>query len=188
MAQDSHHSSDGIALLLVDLQDRFLAAVSRPETVVKRCLFAAKAARLLGMPVLLSAQLPGKLGPVRSDIVDASGSNRVFEKAFFSAWQAPGFYECMEEFEVTHLLVGGIETPICVYQTVLDAVRASLGVTLLTDCVDAGRPEDAAAVLAALGAHNEVSLVPAEAVFYSLLASAEHPAFRDFTKLVKEHR
>ncbi|MFM9092543.1 MAG: isochorismatase family protein, partial [Verrucomicrobiota bacterium] len=83
-----------------------------------------------------------------------------------------------------HLLLAGIETPICVYQTAIDALRAELEVTVLTDCVGARRPADAAAALAAL-ARLGCHLLPAETVFYALAQDARHPFFRGLTALVK---
>jgi nicotinamidase-related amidase len=79
-----------------------------------------------------------------------------------------------------------VETPVCVYQTAIDALRSGLQVTVLADCVGARRPDDAQVCLQALaraGAH----LLPAETVFYSVLGSAEHPAFRAYTELVKRY-
>ena len=85
-----------------------------------------------------------------------------------------------------HLLVCGLETPICVYQTALDALHSGLQVTLLNDAVGARRPDDATACLAALaraGAH----VLPSESVFYALLGHVRHPFFKTYTQLVKSH-
>jgi len=55
---------------------------------------------------------------------------------------------------------------------------------LLSDCVSQRRGDDRAAVLQQL-LNMEAHILPAETVFYSLLGSAEHPHFREFTRLVK---
>src|SRR5208283_4210476 len=87
---------------------------------------------------------------------------------------------------VEHLLLCGIETPICVYQTAVAALRSGLAVTVLGDCVGARRETDARLCLDSLaraGAH----ILPADTVFYSILGGAEHPLFRPYTELVKKH-
>jgi nicotinamidase-related amidase len=87
---------------------------------------------------------------------------------------------------IEHLILCGVETPICVFQTAVDAVQAGLAVTVLTDCVGARREADARACLEALaraGAH----ILPAETVFYSILGGSTHPYFRAYTELVKKY-
>ena len=85
-----------------------------------------------------------------------------------------------------HLLICGLETPICVYQTAVDALKAGYKVTLLADCLGARRAGDAATVLAQL-VHAGCQVLPAETVFYALLHEASHPYFRNYTKLVKKY-
>jgi nicotinamidase-related amidase len=87
---------------------------------------------------------------------------------------------------VEHLILCGLETPICVFQTAVDGLQAGLAVTVLSDCVGARRAGDAAVCLTSLaraGAH----VLPAETVFYSILRDTSHPFFRDYTALVKNY-
>ena len=85
-----------------------------------------------------------------------------------------------------HLLICGLETQICVYQTALDALRAGLHVTILSDAVGARRPADAAVCLDALGRAG-AHVLPGETVFYALLGDVQHPFFKTYTQLVKSH-
>jgi len=67
----------------------------------------------------------------------------------------------------------------------MDALREGMGVTILSDAVEARRPEDAVTCLEALraaGAH----ILPTETVFYAMVGDATHPQFRAFTELVKQ--
>jgi nicotinamidase-related amidase len=73
-----------------------------------------------------------------------------------------------------------------VFQTAVDGLQAGLAVTVLSDCVAARRPADAATCLAAL-ARAGVHVLPAETVFYSILRDTAHPFFRAYTALVKSH-
>ena len=82
------------------------------------------------------------------------------------------------------LLLLGLEGPVCVHQTAIEAVRRGLGVTVLADAVTSRRPGDQAVCFEALR-QADVSVLPVETVFYSLLRGADHPAFKDFTELVK---
>jgi len=173
------------ALLVIDAQPPFLAAVAEGEAVRARCRLAVAAARLLGLPVLLTEQAPGKLGATDASVLAAAGETPpTWAKASFSALGAPGLLEALRERQVDHLLLAGVEGPICVHQTAVQALAEDIGVTLLGDAIGARRPADQAMVLEALrraGAH----VLPVETVFYAMLGGSDHPRFREFTALVK---
>lgn len=174
------------ALLLVDLQPSLVAAVRDGASVLARARLAAAGAALLGIPVLLTEQAPDKLGPTDASLLAAAGpAARVHPKLAFSALAAPGLPEALRAAGADHLLLAGLEGPVCVHQTAVHALAEGLGVTVLADAVGARRPDDQALCLAALaraGAH----VLPVETVLYSLLAGADHPSFRALTRLVKE--
>jgi nicotinamidase-related amidase len=129
----------GIALLVVDVQPTFLKAMPEGEACLRRCVLAASAAKLLGVPVLFTEQVPAKLGPTHPDLLLASGEGRaVFGKTAFSAFGAPGLVEAFGKMQVSQLLICGLEIPVCVYQTAMDALREGMGVTILSDAV--GKP------------------------------------------------
>jgi len=173
-------------LLIVDVQDVFLGALPTAGSVLaRRCAFAAAAARLLEIPVALSEQAPKKLGATNATVRAAAGKDApAFAKTGFSAFAAEGLGEWLRERAITHLLVAGLETPICVYLTVLDALAADYEVTVLTDATGGRRPDDFPPVWRMME-NAGARLLPSETIFYSILRDATHPRFRDFTKLVK---
>lgn len=174
-------------LLAVDLQPAFLDVIPGGARTLRRAAFAVAAAQGLALPVAFTEQVPAKLGPTAPALLALAPGAPVFAKETFSALADDAIRTALlEERRIDHLLLCGIETPICIHQTALDARRAGLEVTLLSDAIGARRTDDAEVCLAALRAAG-VHVIPAETVFYSLLGSARHPFFRDFTKLVKTH-
>ena len=179
---------DGALLLCLDLQPVFLRAVSGGETLLRRCQFAVSAARGLGMAVAFTEQAPAKLGATEPTLLALVEAPEVHPKDTFSALAAGSAVRAALTGgrNVEHLILCGVETPICVFQTAVDGLQAGLPVTVLTDCVGARRPGDATDCLAALaraGAH----ILPAETVFYSILQGSAHPFFRGYTELVKKY-
>jgi len=174
-----------LLLLAVDLQPGLLAAIDPAGALTRDCRFALAAATGLGLPVAFTEQVPAKLGATSPALRVVAPSAPVWAKNTFSALGDPAVRGALlAPGGPRHLLLAGIETPICVYQTAIDALRAELEVTVLTDCVGARRPADAAAALAAL-ARLGCHLLPAETVFYALAQDARHPFFRGLTALVK---
>ena len=173
-------------LLCVDLQPAFLAAIPDSQRVHWRCSFALESARGLGLPVLFTEQVPDKLGHTAADLLALADKPVALGKDTFSAFGDAQIAAHLKSSGAKHLLICGIETPVCVYQTAVDALKAGYQVTVLADCVGARRAGDASVVLADL-AQIDCAVLPAETVFYTLLGSAKHPFFRAYTQLVKKY-
>lgn len=176
-----------LGLLIIDLQDSFLKVIPNREKLLKRTCFAIEAATLLGSSIIAIEQLPEKLGSTAADIKAILPSNTpILPKSSFSAMEAEGLDNWIEENQIDHLLLLGIETPICIYQTAVQALGDGIGITLLSDCIGERRPEDREPILRQLLA-MDAHVLPSETIFYSLLGTADHPQFRDFTQLVKKY-
>lgn len=173
-------------LLCIDMQPAFLTAIPDNHRVHWRCSFALEAAAGLGLPVLFTEQVPAKLGGTAADLLALCAKPEAIGKDAFSAFGEAKIAARLRTSGAKALLLCGIETPVCVYQTARDALDAGYQVTILTDCVGERRPTDAAAVLTHLASAG-CTLLPAETVFYSLLQNARHPFFRSYTALVKKY-
>ena len=174
-------------LLVVDLQQPFLGATPGADALVRRTSLAIAAARGLGLPVAFTEQVPAKLGPTRPELLALAGAKpTVFAKDAFSALDSEELQAFLDKRKIEHVLLTGIETPICIYQTSIDLLGTERQVTLLTDAIGGRRPDDCASALAYLVRLNCHAL-PTETVFYSILKTTKHPFFRDYTKLVKQY-
>ncbi len=174
-------------LLCIDMQPVFVSAVTNGARVQRRCEFAIAAALGLGLPVAFTEQVPQKLGGTAPELLALAFGAPVFGKNAFSALADDGIRDTLlRDRGVEHLLLCGLETSVCIYQTALDARAAKLQVTILSDAVGARRPDDASFCLEAL-VHAGVHVLPSETVFYSLLHDVKHPFFKAYTQLVKSH-
>lgn len=176
----------GVLLLCVDLQPVLFKAIAGGDEVRKRCAFSIQAAAGLDISVAFTEQSPRKLGNTDPSLLALAPSAKVHAKESFSAFGDDDIAAALKTRQLDHLILCGIETPVCVYQTALGALDAGMQVTVLTDAIGARRPADAEACLAAL-ARSGVHLLPSETVFYALLHDASHPFFKGYTKLVKNH-
>ena len=179
-------AAPGAALLAVDLQTSLLGALSAVDaaSVRARVGLALAAAHGLGIPVVFSEQVPAKLGPTDPRLRKLAPLATVFAKDTFSAFSHEALAAHLHAAKVEHLLLCGLETPTCIYQTALGALGFGLQVTVLVDAVGARRSADSAACISALR-HAGVHVLPVESVFYALLHDAGHPFFKPFTALVK---
>lgn len=180
-------SSAGPLLLCVDMQPVFVRAVAEGARVQRRCEFAVATALGFGLPVVFTEQVPQKLGATASELTALAPAAPALGKSTFSALADEAIRDLvLRQHAADHLLICGIETPICVYQTALAARAEGLHVTLLSDAIGARRTEDAQTCLAALRQAG-IHVLPSETVFYALLHSVTHPFFKAYTQLVKSH-
>jgi nicotinamidase-related amidase len=189
MGREPNRTSDileAVALLVVDMQSPFLGTIGDAPDVTRRCAFAVQAARAFGIRVYFTEQVPEKLGPTLPELKALAPDGRVFPKNSFSALGAPGLLEQLRRAGVYHLLICGIETPICIYQTALHAQDSDFDVTVLSDAVGGRRPNDCRAILESLAAAS-CHVLPSETVFYSMLGNSGHRAFPALTELVKHY-
>jgi nicotinamidase-related amidase len=178
---------DDTLLLCVDMQPKFVAAVLDSLQVQRRCGFAIAAAVGIGVPVAFTEQVPQKLGPTIPELLELAPQASVWSKKTFSALADEGVRDALlRQRDVQHILLCGIETPVCIYQTAIAALADGLQVTVLSDAIGARRAEDARTCLSAL-ARSGAHVLPSETVFYSLLRDVGHPFFRGYTQLVKLH-
>jgi nicotinamidase-related amidase len=179
-------AAPGAALLAVDLQDTLLGILppAAARELRARVGLALSAAVGLGIPVYFTEQVPEKLGPTAAALRKLAPDAAVFAKGTFSALADSELRSALREEQIEHLLVVGLETPICVYQSALGALAEGIQVTVLSDAVAARRADDHAACLAALR-HAGVHVLPTETVLYALLHDAGHPFFRTLVGLVK---
>lgn len=177
-----------LGLLVLDMQERLLSQIPQHDLLLDRVAGMLEIASCLDIPTGVCEQVPEKLGLTHPTIRNACAETAVFfEKKGFSALSASGMDTWLSGHQIQHLLIAGIETPICVYQSVLDAVHKQLDCTVLSDCVGEARSMDRDPVLQQFIA-MEVPVLPAETIIFSLLGSAQHPKFSEVNQVVKRHR
>jgi len=173
-------------LLCIDMQPVFIRAIAEGTMIRQRCAFTLSAAQGLAVPVIFTEQVPAKLGPTAAELTALAPQAATLGKDTFSAFANDGILAAIRAHSPRELLLCGIETSVCVFQTAVAALQAGYAVTILSDAVGARRPDDARVCLSAL-AHSGARILPAETVFYALLESVHHPFFKPYTQLVKTH-
>lgn len=175
-------------VLVVDVQDKLVAAM--PEASVRAVERAAsillEAADALGVPVIVTEQYPKGLGSTVASIGErcARGNIPVLPKLEFSAAEAPGFGAELAKHRARDVIVIGMETHVCVFQTARDLVGRGLGVHVPIDGV-ASRKEDHRAAGLDLCRVAGAVLTTAETVAFDWLRVASGDAFKRVSRVVK---
>ncbi len=171
-------------LLVVDIQGKLARLVEESDTLITNTARLVQGARVLGLPVVWLEQNPDKLGATVPELQSLQAGDLVLPKYSFGALGEPTVATALAESGVEHWLVCGIETHICVYQSVLGLLASGARVSLVVDAVSsrcAANRDLAIGQLAARGA----ALTSVEMCLYALMRDCRHPAFRQILSLVK---
>lgn len=166
-------------LLLIDYQEKLMPHIKHGERVITNASFLLKSWKVLGLPVLYSEQYPKGLGETVAAIRDELEGYPQIEKMSFSC-------ACEADFsQFDELVVAGVETHVCVFQTVFDLVTAGKRVYVAEDACGSRYSDyhkSAIATFRQLGA----IVVPAETLVYTALEKAGTESFKKILPLVKE--
>lgn len=167
---------DRAALVVVDVQEGFRPYASFAG-VADACSKLVRAARILDVPRVISEQYPKGLGSTAPEV--GLEDERPLEKTVFSAARADGF----DLGARTQAVVCGIETHVCVSQTVLDLLERGVEVHVPADAVGSRHAIDYERGLERLERAGAV-VTTVEAALFELLERAGTPEFKAVQKLI----
>ena len=176
--------SENTCLLFIDIQERFKPVISGMDDVVKNTLILAKAARILEIPFIVTQQYPAGLGQTLPEILDILKPEDVIEKTAFSCYNEPCFVRRLNELNRRDVIICGIETHVCILQTVFDLLSNNYRVFVLADATSSRHIEDKELALSAIRDAGAV-VISTESILFMLLADSKHPHFREGQALVK---
>jgi len=174
------------ALVIVDLQEAFRPVIHEFEQIVARTAVVAQAFKLMNLPILVTEQVPLKLGATVEEIKSVLATGVVaVDKTAFSCCGAGYFMEQLKGLrQVKQVLICGIETHVCVNQTAHDLMAAGYQVHVPLDCTSSRTPQNRQAGLDkmiishALPSSSEMAL-------FELMGDARHEQFKPISQLIK---
>lgn len=167
------------ALVVIDVQEAFAKAVERFEQVAAQTEILVRGARTLGLPVVVTEQYPRGLGDTIPRLREALGEVERLPKTVFSAARADGFDLAGRD----QALVCGIETHVCVNQTVHDLLAGGVEVHVAVDAVSSRTAANRELGLRKMEESGAI-LTSVETALFELLGAAGTDEFKTIQKLV----
>ena len=175
---------DNAVLMVIDVQGKLARLMQERESLYKNLSRCIRGAQTLGLPILCIEQNPDGLGTTIAEISSQFDSFEPLKKMSFSCIGNSGIKQRLLALKRTHILVTGIETHVCVYQSVRDMLGLGFKVDVVTDAVSSRSADNkhyALQKMRDLGA----SLTTTEMCLFELVATSEDVDFRQILKLVK---
>jgi nicotinamidase-related amidase len=172
------------ALVAIDFQDGLLPSIPVGQTIVPQAVKLIRCCRELGLPVLWTEQYPKGLGRTTKSVANALEGMTPIEKVAFGCFGCQEFEESAGALGRSQLVVTGIESHVCVMQTVLRALEMGYSCFVAADATGSRAKTDHRAGLARMQAHG-AELVTVEMVIFELLGAAGTPEFKRLLPLIK---
>ncbi len=172
------------ALVIVDVQGKLARLMHDKDNLFKNIRILIQGAKLIGLPIIWMEQVPGKLGPTIPEISELLTDMKPIAKSAFSCARNEEFNHRLEELHVHGILLAGIETHVCVYQTAVDLLEKGYHIEVVADAVSSrtefNKEIGLDRILLAGG-----SVTSVETVLFELQQNAAGERFKQLVKLVK---
>lgn len=182
---------EAACLVVVDVQENLARAMPADTfpRVTRNLVLLATAARILGLPTLLTEQYPKGLGRTIGPVVEALAGGGTppapIEKVDFACTAVPAFCEALRASGRRTVILTGVETHVCVLQTALGLLEAGYTVHVPADAVASRTAANRQIGLDLMGRAGAV-VTSTETVVFQLLGRAGTPEFKALAPLVKE--
>ncbi len=171
-------------VLIIDVQEKLVQALNK-NVIVEKAVKMASAAKILGIPVIVTEQYPKGLGATVQELKDVLSENTQYlEKTSFNAFSEESIAQEIKNSGKKQIVIFGIETHICVHQTVAALIEEGYEVYVIKDaCASRNKYEfkQGIEIMQANGA--KISCV--EIALFEWLKSAKHPNFKEVQALIK---
>jgi nicotinamidase-related amidase len=177
-------NADDSILVVIDPQEKLVNMIHNRESVVASITRLLRLADIFSIPVVLTEHYPQGLGYSVDEVKKALSEYRPVTKRVFSCFGVPEFEEALAATGRKRLLVTGIETHICVCQTVHDALHLDYRVQVVADGTGTRKPEDHETALVRMRGEGAV-VTTSEALIYEVTCRADGAEFKQVLDLVK---
>lgn len=172
------------ALLVVDVQEKLMAVQPEGARIAWNARRLLDAAQILGVRTAATEQYPEKLGATIPQLAERIATG-IPDKMTFSCRSCSAIFNDWQAKGINRVLVCGIETHVCVQQTVLDLMAAGYQVLVSADAVGARFAIDHETALRRMEASGAL-LTTTEAAMFEWCGEAGTDEFKQISALAKE--
>lgn len=172
-------------LLVVDVQTKLVNVMHNGEQLLNNLKRLIQGIDILKIPIIITEQYPQGLGATHEQIAPLVSQYEVIEKNSFSCCQNERFTRVLNQHGRQQVVVCGIETHVCVYQTAVDLQVLGYKVEVVSDAVSSRNPKNTKLALDKLLIQQEIGITGTEMLLYELLKEAVGDNFKLISKILK---
>ena len=183
MKERYYLNRDNTILLGIDIQEKLIKAMFNSDIFMKNSKALLNLTNIYNIPVILTEQNPKALGSTSEELLSIVPNATVLEKMNFSGF-GPELDEVLKKQGRNNLIVFGMETHVCVYQTVRDLIVNGYNVTIVSDAVASRFKFNYDNALDMMSKIHAV-ISNTETVLFDIVHTSSDEHFKEAQKLIK---
>lgn len=172
------------AAVIIDFQERLFPFIYDNEKLAKNAVRLIKGLKALDIPMIVTQQYTKGLGSTSSEISEAIGEYNHIEKGSFSCCGSEEFCTSLKNAGKKNIIVTGIESHVCVLQTVIDLLEMGYQPVLIEDCVSSRNLEDKRIAIERMRSEGAI-ISSYESILFELTVVSGTDTFKAISKIVK---
>lgn len=177
-------TAEDTALLIIDIQEKLFQVIHEKENLSANTVKLVKGIKSLDIPIILTEQNPAGLGSTLPEISSLLPDIEPITKFDFSCCKEEAFLHKLDDLKRNQIVLCGIETHICVYQTALDLADMGYEVQVVTDCVSSRIPANREVALTRMEL-EDIMPTSTEMILFEILGTAKHEKFKEISAIIK---
>jgi nicotinamidase-related amidase len=172
------------AALIIDIQERLFPLIWEHEKLARNIPILIEGMKVLGIPVFVTEQYVKGLGPTVQPIAVTLGELKRHEKMAFSCCDDPSVMADIAISGKDTIIIAGIESHVCVLQTVIDLKHNGYRPVVVEDCISSRKENDKKIAVERMRQEGAI-ITTYESVLFELLRYSGTEQFKGISKLVK---
>ena len=177
-------SVEDSVLLVIDIQGNLYESMQDKQFLLENVRKLIRGMQVFGIPVIVTEQIPEKLGPTIEPVASLLPDAPRIPKSDFSCCGEEKIMKALKALERQQVLLCGIETHVCVYQTAVDLLGFGYDVHLVADAVSSRTVLNREIGIRKLRDEG-ARLASTEMVLFELIRTADDPKFKEIFRIVK---
>ena len=183
MMKKMNQSKDTIAVF-IDLQGKLCDKIPSFCEFEHNLKVLAEGLSILRIPIILTEQLPDKLGSTIDPLRKILDKTEVIKKSTFSCCGESTFNKIIEEYNPSRVILSGVEAHICVYHTAIDLLKRDIDVHVVSNASASILPENRSHAFKMMRS-RQVTVMPLDTILLGELKNADDPRFKKILELLK---
>lgn len=175
---------DNSSAIVIDIQERLFPHMYEREALERNVLILMKGLNLLNIPLLVTEQYSKGLGNTIPAITENMGITEPIEKISFSCCDESRFLKELNMLNKKFVILAGIETHVCILQTVLDLIESGFHPVLVEDCVSSRKETDKKIAVERIRSEGAI-ITTYESILLELCRVAGSETFKKISGLIK---
>ena len=171
-------------LVIIDVQGKLAQIMHDRDTLFKNLHILVSGVKLLNIPIIWMEQVPDKLGSTIPEIKDALIDQKPIIKDVFSCMKNEEFNNQIKRINPNDIILAGIESHICVYQTAMDLLEKKYNVHIVADAISSRISENKELGIERMLLEGAIK-TSVEMLLFEIQGEAKGDRFRQISRLVK---